>query len=97
MTSSRPLGRSIRRHEFSDLFSLMAVAETKSFTSAAVALDTSQSKVSHAILRLERTLGETLILRNSRGVQGLTPLGERLVRELGQPLETVQRVMAEVA
>lgn len=86
----------MRRHEFSDLFVLLAVAETRSFTSAADALETSQSNVGHAISRLERRLGQKLVLRGTRGVEGLTPLGERLVDDLGPSLQTVQQVMADV-
>lgn len=86
----------MRRHEFSDLFVLLAVAETQSFTAAAEALETSQSNVSHAISRLERRVGQKLVLRGARGVEGLTPLGERLVEGLGPSLRTVRQVMSDV-
>lgn len=84
----------MRRHEFGDLFVLLAVADTRSFTLAAETMNTSQSAVSHAISRLERTMRQPLVLRDARGVQGLTPCGEELVREIGPALRRIQRIVA---
>jgi DNA-binding transcriptional LysR family regulator len=54
-----------------------AVAEHGSFSGAALALDYTQSVVSHHVAQLERELGVTLFERGKRPVR-LTPAGERL-------------------
>ena len=53
------------------------VAERGSFSGAALALDYTQSVVSHHVAQLERELGLTLLERGRRPVR-LTPAGERL-------------------
>lgn len=53
------------------------VADRGSFSGAALALDYTQSVVSHHVAQLERQLGVTLIERGKRPVR-LTPAGERL-------------------
>jgi DNA-binding transcriptional LysR family regulator len=53
------------------------VAERGSFSGAALALDYTQSVVSHQVAQLERELGVTLVERGRRPVR-LTPAGERL-------------------
>jgi DNA-binding transcriptional LysR family regulator len=53
------------------------VAEHGSFSGAALALDYTQSVVSHHVAQLERELGVTLFERGRRPVR-LTPAGERL-------------------
>src|SRR3954447_26321114 len=53
------------------------VAERGSFSGAALALDYTQSVVSHHVAQLERELGVTLLERGKRPVR-LTPAGERL-------------------
>src|SRR4051812_49054187 len=53
------------------------VAERGSFSAAALALDYTQSVVSHHVAQLERELGVTLLERRKRPVR-LTPAGERL-------------------
>lgn len=64
----------MKRREFGDPFVFMAVAETSSFTRAAVALGTSQPVVSQAIGRLEKRFGR-LFERGPRGVNGMTDAG----------------------
>jgi DNA-binding transcriptional LysR family regulator len=53
------------------------VADRGSFSGAALALDYTQSVVSHHVAQLERELGVTLLERGKRPVR-LTPAGERL-------------------
>jgi DNA-binding transcriptional LysR family regulator len=53
------------------------VAARGSFSAAALALDYTQSVVSHHVAQLERELGVTLLERGKRPVR-LTPAGERL-------------------
>lgn len=53
------------------------VAERRSFSSAAAALDYTQSVVSHHVAQLERELGTSLFERGRRPIR-LTPAGERL-------------------
>src|SRR4051794_18128961 len=53
------------------------VADRGSFSSAALALDYTQSVVSHHVAQLERQLGVSLFERGKRPVR-LTPAGERL-------------------
>ncbi len=79
---------------FSQLQSLVAVAETGSFTEAAYAIDLTQSAVSHALAALERELGVTLLERNHTGVVALTNVGQKIlphVRALLAHAETIQQ------
>ena len=66
------------REELSDLTLFMAVAEEKSFTRAANQLGLSQSAVSHAVRRLEASVGIKLLNRTSRRVS-TTDAGEKLL------------------
>jgi DNA-binding transcriptional LysR family regulator len=58
------------------------VADRRSFSGAALALDYTQSVVSHHVAQLERELGVTLLERGRRPVR-LTPAGERLHAHAG--------------
>lgn len=71
----------MKREELSDLVLFMTVAEEKSFTRAAVRLDISQSAVSHAVRRLEASVGIKLLNRTSRRVS-TTDAGEKLLAVL---------------
>lgn len=71
----------MKREELSDLMLFMCVADEKSFTRAAVRLDVSQSAVSHAVRRLEASLGLKLLNRTSRRVS-TTEAGEKLLATL---------------
>lgn len=65
----------------SDLLrTFVAIAETGSFTSAADTVSRTQSAVSMQMKRLEDVVGETLFLREARGVR-LTPPGDKLLTE----------------
>ncbi|MGB3492874.1 MAG: LysR family transcriptional regulator [Elainellaceae cyanobacterium] len=62
----------------SHLHTLIAVAETGSFSDAALQLELSQSAVSNAIATLESDLGVSLFLRGRHGAT-LTPIGDRIL------------------
>ena len=61
-----------------DLRLVVAVADTGSFTAAAVRLDLTQSAVSHAVRAAERKVGAVLFERGRRGAVP-TPAGERAI------------------
>lgn len=64
-----------------DVEVFLSVCRTLNFTVSARALGLAQSAVSRAIADLERRLGLTLLVRNTRGM-GLTPAGVQLARDL---------------
>lgn len=75
-----------------DLRLLLAAARTGSFTAAAKEAGIGQSAVSHAIARLERSLGTRLFERRSTGVS-LTDVGQRLADEVGQGFDRIDRAV----
>ncbi|MEL6489478.1 MAG: LysR family transcriptional regulator [Cyanobacteria bacterium J06634_6] len=74
--------------KFSQLRTLIAIAETGSFSEAAMRLDVSQSTVSHSIAALEDALGVILIHRG-RQRASLTPVGDRIHNQALQTLALV--------
>ena len=66
--------------ELTQLRLFIAVAEHGGFAEAARALYTSHSTVSRGVSALEKELGVPLLRRSNR-LLGLTPAGERLLRE----------------
>lgn len=86
------------RLKLSQLRALVAIADTGSFSEAGLAMELSQSAVSHAIATLEEELGVVLL---SRGRQGavLTPVGEQITVEARQVLSSLQNLcrQAELA
>lgn len=80
---------------FSQLQSLVALAETGSFTEAAFAIDLTQSAVSHALAALEKELGVTLIERNRAGVVALTSVGEKILPHVRSLLASASAVEQE--
>lgn len=79
------------RLKISQLRALVAIADTGTFSDAALQLDLSQSAVSHAIATLEEELGVVLL---SRGRQGavLTPLGEDVTAEARLLLQSLTKI-----
>lgn len=79
------------RLKISQLRALVAIAETGTFSDAALQLDLSQSAVSHAIATLEEELGVVLL---SRGRQGavLTPLGEDVTAEARNMMQSLEKI-----
>lgn len=69
---------------------LRTIAETGSFTAAAVTLGYTQSAVSRQIASLERATGATLFERRTRGAQ-LTPAGAILLRHATTALDEIDQ------
>lgn len=80
----------MKRDEIGDLLIFAKVAELGNFTSAARALQTSQSAVSNTVRRLEERLGVRLLRRTTRHVT-TTEAGERLLRILAPALADIAR------
>lgn len=73
-----------------------AVARCGSFTAAADDLACSQSAISRHIASLERSTGQTLIVRGHRRTE-LTPAGEIYLETVNRALEELQRGAAKLA
>jgi DNA-binding transcriptional LysR family regulator len=78
------------------LRTLVAVAETKSFTLAAGQLGLSQSTVSQHISRLEKRTGRRLLSRDTHSV-ALTPTGDAILPFARQALEANERINGYLA
>lgn len=74
---TRSVTEQITLERLTGLIAFARVASTGSFTAAARSLSLSPSAVSKSVQRLERTLGVTLITRNTRSL-ALTPEGREL-------------------
>src|SRR2546426_5092291 len=73
-----------------------AAARTGSFRDAANELHLTPSAVSHAIRKLESTMGTTLFERSARSVR-LPPAGANLMRHAGAAFDNLRRGIEEVA
>lgn len=80
---------------FSQLESLVALADTGSFTEAAESVHLTQSAVSHALLALERELGVTLLERNRKGVVALTSVGRTIIPHVRALLAQAEAIQQE--
>ena len=79
------------------LRSLVAIAESGSFSAAAEAVGVTQSGMSQALAALEQSLGVKLLVRHRRGVE-LTALGERALdhaRAVFGHLEAIRKEAAD--
>src|SRR4051794_27114109 len=74
---------------------LIGLADSRSFSSAAAALDYTQSAVSKQIAALEREVGTQLVIREVRPVR-LTPAGEALARHGRAVLDRLATAEAEL-
>lgn len=72
----------------------LAVAQAHNFRAAADRLGVTRSAVSQGIRRLEDGLGVALVQRSTRSVR-LTEAGERLHRQVAQPLSTLGAALDE--
>ncbi|MEM6713536.1 MAG: LysR family transcriptional regulator [Cyanobacteria bacterium P01_D01_bin.6] len=79
------------RLKISQLRALVAIADTGTFSDAALQLDLSQSAVSHAIATLEDELGVVLLTRGRQGAT-LTPLGEAVTAEAQSMMQSLEKV-----
>lgn len=80
--------------KLSQLLALVAVAEHRNFSEAALHLEMSQSAVSHAIASLEEQLGVVLFYRGRHGAH-LTPVGERIKVHAREILRSVYAIEKE--
>ncbi|HEY5933219.1 MAG TPA: LysR family transcriptional regulator [Kofleriaceae bacterium] len=84
------------RDDLSDLLMFLEVARERSFTKAAKKLGLSQSAISHAVQRLEQSMGVRLLARTTRSVLP-THAGEHLLNTAGPRLEEVQAEMSALS
>jgi DNA-binding transcriptional LysR family regulator len=80
--------------KISQLRALIAVADQRNFSEAALHLDLSQSAVSHAIANLEEELGVVLLSRGRHGAHP-TPVGERVIAQARQVLQLLEGIVQE--
>jgi DNA-binding transcriptional LysR family regulator len=73
-----------------------AVAELGSFTAASVALEMTQSAVSHAVAALEKELQVSLLGRDRNGVV-LTEIGQRVFGQAQAMLVCAEHIQQETA
>jgi DNA-binding transcriptional LysR family regulator len=74
------------------LRALIAVAEARTFSQAALDLQVSQSAVSYAIATLEAELGVVLVSRGRYGAHP-TPIGEQIVLQARQVLQLLESMI----
>ncbi|MDX2243702.1 MAG: LysR family transcriptional regulator [Leptolyngbyaceae cyanobacterium bins.302] len=80
--------------KLSQLRILVTVADTGSFSEAALTLQMSQSAVSYAIATLEEALGIVLLARGRYGSH-LTPVGEQIVERARQMLRLLEDIIQQ--
>ncbi|MGB3138035.1 MAG: LysR family transcriptional regulator [Nodosilinea sp.] len=80
--------------KLSQLRALVAIADCGNFSEAALALDITQSTVSHAIATLEDELGITLLQRGRHGAR-LTPVGDRITAHARDMLGLLNTIAGE--
>jgi DNA-binding transcriptional LysR family regulator len=86
----------VARDDLNNLLLFLEVARERSFTKAAKKLGLSQSTLSHAVQRLEKSMGARLLTRTTRSVSP-TAAGEQLMNSAGPRLEEVQAEMTALA
>lgn len=79
------------RLKTSQLRALVTIADTGTFSDAALQLDLSQSSVSHAIATLESELGIVLLNRGRQGAT-LTPSGMQITTEARAVLDSLETI-----
>lgn len=79
------------RVKLSQLRALVTIADTGSFSEAALQMELSQSAVSHAIATLEDELGVILLSRSRQGAV-LTPVGQQITEEARHVLQSLQNL-----
>ena len=84
------------RDELSVLAAFLAVAEERSFTTAAKRLGVSTSALSHAIRGLEERIGVRLLARTTRSVAP-TDAGAQLIAHLRPALGDIQGALQEIS
>jgi DNA-binding transcriptional LysR family regulator len=84
------------RDDMNNLLVFLEVARARSFTKAAKKLGLSQSTLSHAVQRLETSMGVRLLTRTTRSVSP-TQAGEQLMNSAGPRLEEVRAEMSALS
>ncbi len=79
------------RVKLSQLRALVTIADTGSFSEAALQMELSQSAVSHAIATLEDELGVILLSRSRQGAV-LTAVGQQITEEARHVLQSLQNL-----
>jgi len=87
--AGKPAKKLSDKVKISQLRSLIAIANTGSFSEAALQLNVSQSTVSHSLAALEDALGVMLIHRGRQGAS-LTPVGDRIYTQAKQTLGLIE-------
>ena len=85
----------MRRGDLADLTAFVAVADKRSFRSAAERLGVTPSALSHTISQLERRLGVRLLQRSTRGVS-LTDAGTRLLERLRPAIDQIAGALEDL-
>ncbi len=80
----------LRNVSLSAVRAFEAAARAGSFRAAALELSLSPSAISHAIVKLEQSLGTALFERDGRTIR-LSPDGEQLMRHVGNAFEELRR------
>ncbi|MEY3296883.1 MAG: hypothetical protein RLZZ597_143 [Cyanobacteriota bacterium] len=80
--------------KLSQLRALVTIANCGNFSEAALALNLSQSTISHAIATLEEELGVMLLQRGRHGAR-LTPVGERITNHAREVLGLLDTIASE--
>jgi DNA-binding MarR family transcriptional regulator len=83
------------RDELSVMSAFLAVADERSFTSAAKRLGVTQSALSHAIRGLEEQVGVRLLARTTRSVAP-SDAGEQLIAELRPALTGIRAALGRI-
>lgn len=82
--------------KISQLRAFVTVADCGNFSAAALALEVSQSTVSHAIATLEEELGVVLLIRGRHGAT-LTAIGEQILSDARQVLELLDAIQKKAS
>lgn len=85
----------MERISLNDLNGVMAIVRRGSFRAAAIDLDMSTTAFSHAISKLEASLGVRLFNRTTRSVS-LTDAGRRFVEQVGPALQDIHGALETV-
>lgn len=85
----------MKKPNYNDLLTFLAVARERSFTRAAAQLGVSPSALSHGMRALEERMGVRLLTRTTRRVSA-TDAGERLIRNLSPHFAEIDAELASL-
>lgn len=84
------------RYDFIDLKLFRAIAKTASLSAGAAQINLSAGSASYRLKNLERTIGTSLFLRSSRGME-LTSAGDHLLQHVTRVFADLECLHAEMA